>query len=311
MGLHAALAAAATLLAVAFGFCTLERWLARHKKHELMWTISLAMFALGSLGLWAGATFGWGEWTFKTFYLFGAILNVPFLALGTVYLLCDERFADRCTAAVSLIAAFAAGIVVAAPFGTTLATKLGAAIDPTVLPQGSLVFGPGPRIAAAVGSGLASVVIIGGALWSAWRLAASTRISRRATLSDAATAEPPPPGQTNEVSPPLSPGRLALANVFIAVGTIVLGSGGVLNSIADAMNAFAISLVAGIALIFAGFLLTSTPAPIADVEPWYPPVPPTTESMNNPMYQLVDPSSARSDERRSLADAQPGSPHLN
>src|SRR4051794_10111473 len=152
--MHTALAATATLLATAFAMLTLERYLARHRRHELMWTISLAMFALGSLALWLGAAIGWSEWTFKAFYLFGAILNVLFLALGTVYLLADRRTGDIAAAAVSLLAAFAAGVVVAAPV-------LGL-IDPDVLPQGSDVFGVGPRVAAGVASGVAALVIIGG-----------------------------------------------------------------------------------------------------------------------------------------------------
>lgn len=307
MALHAALAAAATLLALAFALSTLERWQARHKKHELMWTISLVMFALGSLALWAGATFGWGEWTYKAFYLFGAVLNVPFLALGTVYLLGRERTADRITAVVSLLAAFAAGIVVAAP--------VVGVIVPEVLPQGSAVFGPGPRIAAAVGSGVASLVIIGGALTSAARLWGS----RSRVAAAVAAGEP---------APALSAGRLALANVLIAVGTLVLGAGGTLNSVADAMNAFAISLVFGIALIFGGFLLTSTPATIPDIEPWYPPAPPrrTADPTTGPGPVGADeprrPVPADAAERADhpsgtratgvdLADTSPGSPHLN
>ena len=60
----------------------------------------------------------------------------------------------------------------------------------------------------------------------------------------------------------MSPRRLAAANVVIAVGTLVLSAGGLLNSVVDEMNGFAISLVVGIAIVFAGFLLT---APSRDV----------------------------------------------
>jgi hypothetical protein len=292
------------LLALAFTYA--PRAVASTTKHELM-TISLVMFALGSLALWAGATLGWGEWTYKAFYLFGAVLNVPFLALGTVYLLGDERTADRITAVVSLLAAFAAGIVVAAPIVGTF--------DPAVLPQGSAVFGPGPRIAAALGSGVASLVILGGALYSAARLF-------RAWRAGAAAARPGA----------VSPGRLALANLVIAAGTLVLGSGGTLNSVADAMDAFAISLVVGIALIFGGFLLTSAPTPPAEVEPWYPPARsdaraaedatgamaaiPGAESRTPPPPAPTgtgadDHPSAPRPVGRGLADTAPGSPHLN
>jgi hypothetical protein len=245
MTLHAALAASATLVSLAFALSTLERWMARRKRHEGAWTVSLFLFAAGSAALWVGAAVGWGEWSFKAFYLFGAILNVPFLALGTVELLAGPEHGRRWTAVVSMLGAFCTGLVVAAP--------LLAPIDPDVLPQGKEVFGPGPRIAAAVASGVAATVIFAGALWSAWRL---LRGRRR-------------PGAPSS----LPAGRLALANLFIAVGTLVLSAGGLLNSVVDEMDGFAISLVAGISVIFVGFLLTNTGGPgrgaLAEPEAWH------------------------------------------
>lgn len=227
MTLHAALAAAATLISLAFALSTLERWQRAHKPQELAWTASLLMFSAGSAALWVGAAVGWSTWSFKAFYLFGAILNVPFLALGTLYLLTPRRVADRCTQVVCLLAAFATGIMVEAP-------TIGPVPD-AGLPQGKEIFDLGPRIAAAVGSGVAATVIIGGALWSAWRLAHGWR--RGTTF----------PGAR----------RLAAANVVIALGTLVLSAGGLFNSVLDAMDAFAVSLVVGITIIFAGFLLTN------------------------------------------------------
>lgn len=251
MSLHVALAAAATLLSVAFAMSTFERWLRSHRRHEAAWTISLAFFAAGSASLWVGAALGWGEWSFKAFYLFGAILNVPFLALGTVELLAGPVHGRRWTAIVSLLGAFCAGLVLSAP--------MHGVIDPEVLPQGKLVFGPGPRIAAAVGSGVAALVIIAGALWSAWRL---LRARRSASTSPASSG--------------LSPARLALANILIAGGTLILSAGGVLNSVVDEMDGFAISLVAGIGVIFVGFLLTNTTTgaqarALREPEPWHAP----------------------------------------
>ena len=222
MSLHLALAAAATLLALAFAFCTLERWLDRRKPHEAAWTAALFLFAAASASLWAGAAFGWNGLWFRLFYLFGAIVNVPYLALGTVYLLLDRRIGDRAALGVHLFAAFSAGVVAVAPLTAT--------IEPDVLPQGSDVFGPLPRVLAAAGSGVAALVIVAGAVWSAVRLA-----RRRSTR------------------------RLAGANVLIAIGTVILGAGGILNSVLDEMDGFAVSLVVGITVIFAGFLLTNAP----------------------------------------------------
>lgn len=238
---------------MAFAFSTGERWLRGRKRHEAAWTVSLIMFALGSLSLWWGAGVGWGEWSFKSFYLFGAILNVPFLALGTVELLAGPKHGRAWTAIVSLLGAFCAGIVVAAPLTSVIA--------PDGLPQGKDVFGPGPRIAAAVGSGVAALVIIAGALWSAWRL---FRVWRSGINNQRTTVGVP------------SPQRIALANVFIAIGTLILSAGGLLNSVVDAMDGFALSLVAGISVIFAGFLITSSGSTaqlraVPEPEAWHAP----------------------------------------
>ena len=250
--MHTALAAAATLVSLAFALCTGERWLHGRKRHEAAWTASLVMFALGSVSLWWGAAVGWDEWSFKSFYLFGAILNVPFLALGTVELLAGPTHGRRWTAIVTVLGAFCAGIVVAAP--------LTGPITADVLPQGKEVFGPGPRIAAAIGSGVAALVIIAGAIWSAWRLLRAWR---------AGTAAATRPGAP-------SPRRLAFANLVIAAGTLILSAGGVLNSVVNEMDGFAISLVAGISVIFVGFLLTGSPASsrvraVPEPEAWHAP----------------------------------------
>ena len=114
--------------------------------------------------------------------------------------------------------------------GVLIAAPLTGAIDPEVLPQGSDVFGPIPRILAAVGSGIGAAVILGGAVWSAVRLARH-RTSR----------------------------RLAAANALIAAGTVVLSIGGLFNSVADEMTSFALAHTIGITLVFAGFLTTNRP----------------------------------------------------
>lgn len=215
--LHAALAAAATLVSLAFGLCTFERWLARERPHELAWSLALAAFALASAALWAGVSLGWSGLTFRLFYLFGAIVNVPVLALGTVYLLRGRRHGHQWALVVLVLSAFAAGVVAVAPFTAPLPRE--------ELARGSEVFGPLPRVLAASASGIGAIVIVLGAVWSALRV-------RRA--------------------------RLVTANVLIAVGTMITGASGLLNSVLDEMTGFAVTLVAGISVIFAGFLVATT-----------------------------------------------------
>ena len=228
--LDAALAATATLVATAFAAAVLERWLVRRRPHELAWTISLLMFAAASAALWVAEAGGWTGPTFRAFYLFGAILNVPWLALGTVYLLAGRRLADGVRWGLVIASGFAAGVMVTAPMhGTVPADEL---------PEGRDLFAPLPRVLAAVGSGVAAVVVIGGALWSAWRL------WRRGARAGGGRSD-------------VSPSRLALGNVIIAVGTLVLSASGTLAGRLGKDTAFALTLVTGVVILFCGFLVAT------------------------------------------------------
>lgn len=226
-----ALAASATLVAAAFCLCTLERYVARRRPHELAWTVSLALFAGASGALWYGAATGWTAASFRVFFLFGAVLNVPWLALGTVYLLAGRLAGDRCRRALSFFSAFASGVVLTAP--------LRGPVPPDDLPRGSDVFGLLPRLFAGVCSGGAALVLVAGAVWSAWRLARGRARGRAGTASG-------------------SPRQLALGNVLIAAGTLVLSASGTLNARLGAMTAFGVTLVVGVTVLFAGFLVAST-----------------------------------------------------
>src|SRR5439155_24846837 len=81
-----------------------------------------------------------------------------------------------------------------------------------------------------VGSGVGAVVVFGGAAWSAFRFARTHR-----------------PGS----------GSLAAGNGLIALGTLVLSSGGLLQGVIGQDESFVISLALGIAVIYAGFVVAS------------------------------------------------------
>src|ERR1700687_1497290 len=142
--LDTAVATAAALVALAFSLWTFDGWLARRRRHDLAWSVALEMFALAAGALAAGAQGGWSGPVFRAFYLLGAIVNVPVLALGTVYLLAGVRRGDQAALIVAMFAAFAAGVVVAARFT--------AALPRDQLAQGSRGFEPLPRGPAAHGS---------------------------------------------------------------------------------------------------------------------------------------------------------------
>jgi hypothetical protein len=232
--MNAALAAAATLVAVAFAFSTLDRWLRRRRAHELAWTVSLFLFALGSAALWWAESAGWSLGSFRVFYLAGAVLNVPWLALGTVYLLAGPEAGNRVRGWLVFLSGLTVGIVLFAP------TRTG--VHGSELPTGKVVFGVAPRVLAAVGSGVAALVIIVGAVWSAWRVW---------------RGRVPSLGATRTVA---HPRRLVAGNLLIALGTLVLSGSGTLAGRLGKDRAFAVTLLVGISILFAGFLVTSAPA---------------------------------------------------
>ena len=192
------------------------------------------MFAAASAALVGGGGRGLDAPSFRTFYLFGAILNVPWLALGTVYLLAGRRIGDGVRWGLVLASGFAAGVLVTAPCRAPVPTD--------ELPEGQELFEPLPRILAAVGSGVAALVVIAGALWSAWRLARGRATGSR----DQAVHRPR---------------RLAAGNVVIALGTLVLSASGTLAGRLGKDTAFAVTLVAGVVILFCGFLIATPGRP--------------------------------------------------
>jgi hypothetical protein len=132
-----------------------------------------------------------------------------------------------------LLSGFAAGVVLFSPTRTS--------VGGTELPTGKDVFGVAPRVLAAVGSGVAAVVIIAGAVWSAWRVWRG----RVPSLGAARTV--------------VSPRRLVLSNLLIATGTLVLSASGTVAGRLGKDRAFTLTLLVGICILFGGFLVASAP----------------------------------------------------
>lgn len=199
---------------VSAAFAIVVAMRSRGRTALVMWAVGLGMFALAAL---AGALARSGtepETMYRVFYLFGGILNVAWLGLGTIYLIAPRagRVSLAIVALLSLVAAYA---TFTAPVNLQVALDSGRGY-----PDGSL-----PRILAAIGSGVGSLVLIGGALWSAWVF-----LRKRHN------------------------GRRALSNVVIAVGVLIVAAGGTVtftgaNGILETTN------LVGLAVMFAGFLL--------------------------------------------------------
>jgi len=213
-------AAISGLIAAVLG----RNWMQRRRPNLLAWFIALALFAAASLAAGAGMLFGWTTAWFRVYYLFGAVVNVPVLALGTIYLLAPRRVAHVC-AAVVVVATVSAGIVV---YSADLDVS---SLHVSGIPSAREVMPDGPRALSRYYSIAGSLVVVGGALWSAWRLARS----RQDHLA-----------------------RLARANLLIAAGTVVVAVGSTFARYGRG-SVFAVGLAVGAALMFSGFLTTRIP----------------------------------------------------
>ena len=193
----------------------------------------MALFFVAAMSMWWAEARGWSEDSFRIFFGFGAVINVPWLGLGTVYLLAGRRAGDAVMRSLLVFSGFAIGVVLVAPVRGT--------ISGDTLPTGKEHFGALPRVLAAVGSAVPAIVIFAGAAWSAWR------VLRGATPAVTASA-------TRNV---FSPRRLALGNILIALGALVLSASGTFAGRLGADTSFAVTLAVGISVLFAGFLVAS------------------------------------------------------
>jgi len=203
-----------TVVSGAFAVAVALQFMRKRRPSLLAWAIGLFLFTVASFMGFLARSGGATDVEYRLFYLFGAITNVAWLALGTVYIVAPlyGRIALGIVLALSVVAMYA---VFASPVDMAVAVDTGKGY-----PDGSL-----PRILAAIGSGLGSLVLIGGALWGAWVF-----FRRR------------------------HQGRRALANTVIAVGVFIVAAGGTV-AFTGASGILEFTNLVGVSVMFVGFLL--------------------------------------------------------
>ena len=205
----------ATCVSAVFAAVVTAQYRRRRQPHQEAWAIGLTMFAVAAGSGVVARLDGPTETEYRLFYLFGAILNVAWLALGTLYVTAPRRVADG-----ALVFVYGLSVVsTIAVFNSPV--DLGAALDTGRGFQDA----PLPRVLAGIGSGAGSVVLIGGALLSAW-----TFLHKRRN------------------------GRRALANAIIAVGVLVVAAGGT-AAFTGASGIVELTNLLGVTIMFVGFRL--------------------------------------------------------
>jgi hypothetical protein len=215
----------AALIALAFGIQLLVRSAGRRTWYEAVWGVAMLMFFVASSALVLGVADGWSSAEFRTYWLFGAVLTVPWLGLGELYLLVRPRWIPHLLLVLLLGAtAFAWMVVGDAPVSNALADEF---------PLGREVFGDGSA-AHRLSQYYAYpgyLVLVVGAVWSALRIRGREELRTR-----------------------------FIGTLLIAVGATIVFVGSGIGAGFGNFAVFSIGHAVGIAVMYWGFL-TATRRP--------------------------------------------------
>jgi len=212
----------ATAISGLFAWSLHAKYRSSQRLQLLAWAISLAMFAIASATLFLADVYDWGPWLYRTFWLFGALLNVPWLAVGSASLAWPR------------LAKILFGIVVIAS-GYAIVVTIGAdpnrlALAADEIPRGKDVWAADPSMLSllrvySIGGWLA---VVGIALW------------------------------TSRVRDGMRPSSTRVrANLLIAVGVSIVAIGGFALGRLGGTELFSVSLALGVGVMYVGFLLAS------------------------------------------------------
>jgi hypothetical protein len=211
------IAGVAALSASIFAFDLWRDYLGRPRPHVAAYAAGMTLFGIATWCLFIGITFGWTGPAYRTFFLFGAVLNIPLLALGSMFLVVGKRSGHLMTVAIGAIAAISTTLVLTVPFEHPLP---GAGI-----PHDMFAAGFGPRLFAIIGAATGSTILVALALVSLFRFWKRDR-------------------------------RIVWGSALIVAGTLAAAWGGTGLALGEA-GGFALSLFLAVSLIWAGYRVAS------------------------------------------------------
>jgi hypothetical protein len=213
----------AFLVSAAFAATLLNQYRNKPRPYLLAWGIALGFYAIAALTEVIGAANGWSPLLYRTYYFFGAIVLVGLLALGTIYLLAPQFARPALWLLIVLSAIGLAGVIGAELQVAKLDTHQVPNAD-TIAAQGG-VFNVLAILMAILINTLGSLILIGGAAWSAF--AAWRRGGARSRI---------------------------LANVLIAGGAFIVAGASSLTRVFHVYEVFYVGQAVGVLVMFGGFL---------------------------------------------------------
>lgn len=210
------LSAFSAVVAGWFAYDLIRSAAAKPRPHTAAYAAGMTMFAAATLASFLSIAFGWTDAVYKTFYLFGGVLNVPFLALGSVYLVGGPRWGKVMLGLLLPFTLMGTLLVVPAVMGP---------IPDEILPKGSEIFAAGGiTTLVAIGSGIgASILIVAG-------LVSVGRFWRRSKA-------------------------LVAGNLLIVGGTFVAAAQRTVVDATGSQELFTVTLLTAVSLIWAGYRL--------------------------------------------------------
>ena len=149
------------VVGAAFAVVVARQYSARRKPYQAVWALALAMFGVAAAFEAAGQLAGWTDSTYKGYYLFGGLLNVGWLGIGSLLILTTPRVGRVAVIVMAVISLICVVAVLASHTNPTLlkaqVPARGAIDVPAVLPLITNLGG--------------SLLLVGGAAWSAWKSA--------------------------------------------------------------------------------------------------------------------------------------------
>lgn len=157
------LATVSALLAAIFIF---DQQLSRPRPYKLVWSLGLLFYAVAAGAAFTGEMWGWTVPAYVTFYYFGGVLTAAFLGLGSLYLLGPRLVAHVVTTVAILIALYAAVRIGQFTAQQDIAAQI-AGKSTGEIAHITGVFPPDVRIATIAMSIAGTILLFGGAIWSA------------------------------------------------------------------------------------------------------------------------------------------------
>ncbi|MFQ5966419.1 MAG: hypothetical protein ACE5MI_02275 [Acidimicrobiia bacterium] len=190
----------------------------RARPHVVAYAIGMAMFAIATWALALALAWGWSELLYKIFFLFGAVLNILYLALGSFYLVIGPRTGRVFQGFLAVFTAMAVIVIISATV---------VFLPQEGIPSSRDSFEIGlPFIFALLGGIVGTTVLVALGIVSIFRFR-----------------------KTNP--------RLVWANVLIVTGVAAAASRGTVLAFVGEGGGFAISLLAAVILIWWGYRVAS------------------------------------------------------